>query len=78
MTKTKPKDRCEMCGKLINPKDYRSKYCKDCQGTVMWQAQTQLKNKEGPVYEKWLRNTKRGMMNYYIWMMKGAKERDRD
>jgi len=47
----KPKKKCPSCGKRFSG---RSKYCSYlCAGEAILEADKQLKEKKGPIYEKW-------------------------
>lgn len=47
----KPKKKCPVCHKMFSG---RSKYCTyRCAGEAIMEADRQLKEKKGPIYEKW-------------------------
>lgn len=45
--------RCISCGKLAEVLSRRSRFCNDCVVSKVIEAITQIREKEGPVYERW-------------------------
>lgn len=56
----KRKRYCKRCGEELSP-GQRSKYCYACWVNVQKEAIMQMKEKSGPVYDKWKRRWEEGV-----------------